>query len=88
MKNIPPAIELILENGNRTYNLTLGDGLTVHQLIEHAEKVTGKKINTYPSNRPGMDLKYQMDATRIKEELGWKPLYTFDEGLKEYLEMV
>ena len=35
-----------------------------------------------------MDLKYQMDATRIKEELGWKPLYTFDEGLKEYLEMV
>ncbi|MDB5238019.1 MAG: hypothetical protein JWM46_289 [Candidatus Kaiserbacteria bacterium] len=88
VKNIPPAIDLILEKGNRTYNLTLNDGLTVHQLIEHAEKVTDKKINTYPSNRPGMDLKYQMDATRIKTELGWKPLYTFDEGLKEYLEMI
>ncbi len=85
VKNIAPAIELILEKGNRTYNLTLNDGLTVRQLIERAEKVTGKKINTFPSNRAGMDLKYQMSADRIKTELGWKPLYTFDEGLEEYL---
>jgi dTDP-glucose 4,6-dehydratase len=86
VKNIPSAIELILEKGNRTYNLTLNDGLSVHDLIEKAEKVTGKKINTYPENRPGMDMKYQMDANRIKEELGWRPLYTFEEGLQEYLQ--
>jgi dTDP-glucose 4,6-dehydratase len=85
VKNIPPVIELILEKGNRTYNLTLNDGLTVHELIERAEKVTNRKINTIPENRPGMDMKYQMDASRIKDELGWKPLYSFEEGLKEYL---
>lgn len=85
VKNIPPAIELILEKGLGVYNLTMNDGLTVRQLIERAEKVTGKKVPTYESNRPGMDLKYQMDASRICNELGWKPLCGFDEGLEEYL---
>lgn len=84
VKNIPPAIDLILEKGDRTYNLTLNDGYTVEEIIALSEKVTGKKCLTHPSHREGMDLKYQMDATRI-HELGWKPLYTFEEGLQEYL---
>jgi len=84
VKNIPPAIELILEKGNQTYNLTLNDGLKVSELIEKAEKVTGKKIVTHQSHRPGMDKKYQMDATRLRD-LGWVPEYSFEEGLKEYL---
>ena len=85
VKNIAPALELILEKGYRTYNITTNDGLKVSELIKAAERVTGKKINTYLANRPGMDMKYQMDSTRIKEELGWKPEYTFEQGLKEYL---
>ncbi len=85
VKNIPPALELILKKGEGPYNITLNDGLTVQELIARAEKVTGKKVPTFPSNRPGMDMKYQMDATRIMIELGWKPEYTFDEALKDYL---
>lgn len=85
VKNIPPAVELVMEKGWRTYNITLNDGLTVRQLIGRAEKVTGKSIATYTEKRPGMDKKYQMSSERIVAELGWKPLYTFDEGLKEYL---
>ncbi|MCK9273187.1 GDP-mannose 4,6-dehydratase [Candidatus Gracilibacteria bacterium] len=85
VKNIPPVIDLILEKGDRTYNVTLNDGYTVEEIIEIAEKVTGKKCSTHPSHREGMDSKYQMDGTRLKEELGWKPLYSFEEGLKEYL---
>jgi nucleoside-diphosphate-sugar epimerase len=84
VKNIPPAIDLILEKGDRVYNVTLNDGYTVRELIAVAEKVTGKTIDTYPNNRPGMDMKYQMDNSQILD-LGWKPLYTFEEGLKEYL---
>lgn len=86
VKNIPPAIDLILAKGDRTYNLTLNDGLTVQQLIAKAEAVTGKKCLTAPSHRPGMDSAYRMDSTRIRE-LGWKPLYTFEEGLAEYLSL-
>ena len=85
VENIPPALELVLEKGDRTYNITLNDGLTVRELIKRAESITGKKINTFPEKRLGMDMKYQTDASRIREELGWEPLYSFDEGLKQYL---
>jgi dTDP-glucose 4,6-dehydratase len=84
VKNIPEAVDLILHNGNRTYNLTLNEGFTVSELINKVEKVSGKKIMTHPTDRPGMDLKYQMDNSRIME-LGWKPLYSFEQGLTEYL---
>jgi len=84
VKNIPSAVDLILEKGDRTYNVTLNDGYTVRELISIAEEVTGKKALTHPSNRPGMDKKYQMDNSRIIQ-LGLKPLYSFREGLKEYL---
>ena len=84
VKDIPPAVELILEKGDGTYNVTLSDGFTVAQLIEKAKEVAGKDIPTHTSHRAGMDIKYQMDSTRIRE-LGWKPLYTFEESLREYL---
>jgi len=82
--NIPPVVDLILENGRGVYNVTLNDGYTVANLIKKVEQVTGKKIPTTKSHRPGIDMKYQMDSARIRE-LGWKPLYTFEEGLKKYL---
>ena len=84
VKNIPLVIELILLKGNRTYNITTNDGMSVADLIKHVEKVTGKKVPTYSHVRPGMDLKYQMDASRAHDELGWNPAYSFEQGLKEY----
>jgi dTDP-D-glucose 4,6-dehydratase len=85
VKNIPPAIDLLLEKGEGTYNITLGEGMTVQQLIQTVESITGKKVTTHPSLRPGMDMKYQVDAGRMKG-LGWKPVYTFEEGLREYFQ--
>lgn len=84
VKNIPPLMELLLEKGHRVYNITLNDGYTVRELIEMAEAITGKACVTHTADRPGMDLKYQMDNSRILE-LGWQPAYTFEQGLTEYL---
>lgn len=84
IKNIPPVIDLLLEKGDRTYNVTTNDGFTVSELIKKCSEITGKEIKTTESHRPGMDMKYQMDNSRLVE-LGWKPLYTFEEGIKEYL---
>lgn len=84
IKNIPPLIDLILEKGDRVYNVTLNDSFTVNELIAKAKEITGVDIKTTESHRPGMDEKYQMTSDRVKE-LGWKPLYSFEEGLAEYL---
>jgi len=84
IKNIPPIIDLLLEKGDRVYNITNNDLLSVNELIEKVENIVGVKVKKTESFRPGMDEKYQMDASRLKD-LGWKPLYTLDEGLREYL---
>jgi len=57
VKNIPPVIDLLLEKGDRTYNVTLNDGFTVSELIKKCEQVTGQTVNTTESHRPGMDMK-------------------------------
>ncbi|WP_423740211.1 dTDP-glucose 4,6-dehydratase [Flavobacterium columnare] len=41
------------------------------------------QLITYVKDRPGHDLRYAIDATKINKELGWKPSVTFEEGLEE-----
>ena len=43
---------------------------------------TSQKLITYVKDRPGHDLRYAIDANKIKDELGWKPSVTFQEGLE------
>ena len=42
---------------------------------------TSEKLITYVKDRPGHDLRYAIDATKINKELGYKPSVTFEEGL-------
>lgn len=84
VKNIPAALDLVLERGNGVYNVGSGEGFTVNELIARAERLVGKKIKTTPEHRSGMDMRYQTDSSRINA-LGWKPTNSFDEGLREYL---
>ena len=54
-------------------------------------KIVDKKLNNVPgsseklisfvSDRPGHDLRYAIDATKINKELGWYPSVSFEEGL-------
>ncbi|HMI59536.1 MAG TPA: GDP-mannose 4,6-dehydratase, partial [Puia sp.] len=39
------------------------------------------KLITYVKDRPGHDLRYAIDATKLNKELGWKPSLQFEEGL-------
>jgi dTDP-glucose 4,6-dehydratase len=41
---------------------------------------------TFVTDRPGHDLRYAIDATRIRSELGWTPVETFDSGIKRTVE--
>lgn len=55
-------------------------------LDELSPRKDGKKYSeqiTYVTDRPGHDLRYAIDASKIERELGWKPQETFETGLKK-----
>jgi dTDP-glucose 4,6-dehydratase len=45
-------------------------------------KGTSEKLITYVTDRAGHDLRYAIDSSKLKQELGWHPSLTFEEGLK------
>ena len=44
---------------------------------------SSEKLITYVKDRPGHDLRYAIDASKINKELGWSPTVTFEQGIDE-----
>ena len=38
---------------------------------------------THVADRPGHDRRYAIDASKLRDELGWEPAYTFERGIAE-----
>lgn len=47
---------------------------------------TSENLITYVKDRPGHDLRYAIDASKIKDNLGWTPSVTFEEGLNKTID--
>lgn len=47
---------------------------------------TSEELITFVKDRPGHDLRYAIDASKINKEFGWKPSVTFEEGLSKTIE--
>ncbi|MEK7573108.1 MAG: dTDP-glucose 4,6-dehydratase [Patescibacteria group bacterium] len=82
------AIDLILQKGKMGETYCVG-GLTedINNLgvIKKIIKILGKDENyiEFVKDRPGHDRRYALDWSKIKNELGWKPLASFDEWLEK-----
>jgi dTDP-glucose 4,6-dehydratase len=50
------------------------------------ERGVSEKLITYVKDRPGHDLRYAIDASKINKELGWEPSVTFEQGLEETID--
>ena len=47
---------------------------------------TSQKLIEFVKDRPGHDLRYAIDATKLKDDLGWTPSLTFEEGLEKTID--
>lgn len=92
------AIELIFHQGKLgdTYNIGGFNEWKNIDLIKVIIKTVDKQLGnpegtsehliTYVTDRAGHDLRYAIDATKIKNELGWKPSLQFEEGIAKTVE--
>ena len=81
------AIDLVLHEGRpgETYNVGSGIEATIEEIADRVLELTGKpaSLKKIVPDRPGHDRRYLLDATKIREELGWTTSRGFDEGLAE-----
>jgi len=84
------AIMLVLEKGEngKSYNISASneiDNLTIVKKILKMLNKSEKNIQ-FVESRPGEDVRYSLDSTKICTELGWKPKIGFDEGLEKTIQ--
>ena len=92
------AIDLIFHKGENEETYNIGGfnewqnidliKLLCEQMDQKLGRAEGesKKLITYVKDRPGHDLRYAIDATKISKELGWKPTVTFEQGLSKTID--
>lgn len=84
------AIDLIVRNGKdgEVYNIGGNNERTNLEVVKTILKELGKSedLINYVTDRPGHDLRYAIDPTKIETELGWVPEYDFDTGIKQTIQ--
>ena len=79
------AIDLILRKGRvgEVYNIGGHNEKTNLEVVKTILAALNKpeSLIHFVKDRPGHDLRYAMDPTKIETELGWKPKYTFETGI-------
>ncbi len=81
------AIDLIVRKGREgeVYNIGGHNERTNLEVVKTILKALNKpeSLINYVTDRPGHDLRYAIDPTKIETELGWKPVHNFDTGIIE-----
>ena len=91
------ALLLVVQKGalGRSYNIGGENEATNLELVQKICAILDEKRPgnapyagqiTFVADRPGHDQRYAIDPTRIREELGWRPSVTLDEGLEKTID--
>ena len=86
------ALLLVLQEGRTGWSYNIGGEAEVRNIDlvrmicrilddRHPEGAPHERLITFVADRPGHDLRYAIDPSRIREELGWRPSVTLEEGL-------
>jgi len=81
------AIEMVIDSGKsgEIYNISSGQEMTNLEVVGKVLGCMGEDETSieFVEDRPGHDLRYSLDSSKIKEELGWRPEHSFEEGIEE-----
>lgn len=92
------AIDLVFHEGKNQETYNIGGfnewqnidlvKLLCQQMDTKLGREAGRSesLITYVKDRPGHDLRYAIDASKINKELGWKPSVTFEQGLEKTID--
>ncbi|MFV0386127.1 dTDP-glucose 4,6-dehydratase [Paracoccus sp. (in: a-proteobacteria)] len=91
------ALLLVVEKGrvgrsyniggeNEATNIDLVRAICAHMDELHPSGAPHDRLITFVPDRPGHDRRYAIDPTRIREELGWRPSVTVEQGLRRTVE--
>ncbi len=81
------GVDMIVRNGKvgEVYNLGGHSEKTNLEVVKTILKQMGKSedLITFVTDRPGHDLRYAIDSSKVEDSLGWHTTYNFDEGIKD-----
>ena len=81
------AVEMVLEAGEagEVYHVSSGEERTNLAVVRTLLEILGKgeEAIEFVEDRPGHDVRYSLDSSKIRRELGWRPDWGFREGMEE-----
>jgi dTDP-glucose 4,6-dehydratase len=84
------AVEKVLDEGKigEVYNIGADQEMKNIEIVKLILEKLGKSedLIEYVKDRPGHDKRYAIDASKIKNEIGWKPQYKFEDAISETIE--
>ena len=80
------AVDLVLRKGEsgEIYNISAENELPNVKIVRRILEMLSKaeELITFVEDRPGHDIRYSLDSSRIRSKIGWKPKFSFEEALE------
>lgn len=81
------AVETVLNSGStgEIYNVSSDAEKTNLEVVRTILKALGKddSLIEFVEDRPGHDVRYSLDSSKLRRELGWKPKHSFEKGIQD-----